>query len=153
MEIHTCCFDSRMVSAGCGCCWRCRPMISHTCSMGDRSDDLEPKAVLYVAEWRTDFQSVCYSAAKVIGNCSPDRDSRGRSSASRPQTVWLQAFPWPPFDQPMAPSLEPAFIRKHNRYQILPPMSPGVAAGNCLESVEYTAQGTWLGVVLEVTNS
>ncbi|GFY03020.1 uncharacterized protein TNCV_980251 [Trichonephila clavipes] len=67
------------------------------------------------------------SVPSVIGNCSPDHDSRCRSSVSRPQTVWLQAFHWSPSDQHTAitgTNAEP-FIRKHNRSPFHPPMSSG----------------------------
>ncbi|GFX74357.1 transposable element Tcb2 transposase [Trichonephila clavipes] len=66
------------------------------------------------------------SAPGVIRNCSVDHDSRYRSSVSRLQTVLLQAFPWPPSDQHTAHTgtkAEPAFLRKHNRFLIRPPMS------------------------------
>ncbi|GFU57991.1 hypothetical protein TNCV_5083491 [Trichonephila clavipes] len=40
MEFHACCVNTGTVNAGCGGCWSSRPMISHTCSIGDRSDKL-----------------------------------------------------------------------------------------------------------------
>ncbi|GBN18147.1 hypothetical protein AVEN_191705-1 [Araneus ventricosus] len=39
------------------------------------------------------------SAPADIGNCSPGHNSRCRSSVSRKQTGWLQAFTWPPSNQ------------------------------------------------------
>ncbi|GBL84130.1 hypothetical protein AVEN_118547-1 [Araneus ventricosus] len=39
------------------------------------------------------------SSPAVIGNCSPDHNSRCRSSVSRPQTGWLQALTWPRSNQ------------------------------------------------------
>ncbi|GFV28305.1 uncharacterized protein TNCV_22301 [Trichonephila clavipes] len=52
-----------------------------------------------------------------------------RSSVSGSQTVWLQAFLWPPSEQHMAitgTKTEPAFIKKHNRSPLYPPMSSGL---------------------------
>ncbi|GBM21172.1 hypothetical protein AVEN_50904-1 [Araneus ventricosus] len=66
------------------------------------------------------------SAPAVIGNCSPDHNSRCRSSVSRPQTGWLQALIWPPSNQHTTitgTKAEPAFIRKHNRSELRPPMN------------------------------
>ncbi|GBN31909.1 hypothetical protein AVEN_236559-1 [Araneus ventricosus] len=66
------------------------------------------------------------SAPAVIGNCSPDHNSRCRSSVFRPQTGWLQVLTWPPFNQRTAitgTKEEPAFIRKHNRSPLRPPVS------------------------------
>ncbi|GBM58974.1 hypothetical protein AVEN_230087-1 [Araneus ventricosus] len=80
------------------------------------------------------------SAPVVILNCSPDHNSRRRSSVSRPQTDWLHALTWPPSNQYTAitgTQAEPAFI---------------VANGSGLESVECTLQGVWLEAVLEVTD-
>ncbi|GFU07022.1 uncharacterized protein TNCV_3885861 [Trichonephila clavipes] len=71
------------------------------------------------------------SAPVVIGNCSLDYDSRCRSSLSWPQTVWLQAFPWPPSYQHKAipgTQVEPTFIRKYNKYPPRPPMSSGLTS-------------------------
>ncbi|GBM06670.1 hypothetical protein AVEN_190885-1 [Araneus ventricosus] len=65
------------------------------------------------------------SAPAVIGNCSPDHNSCCRSSVSRPQTGWLQALIWPPPNQHTAitgTKAEPAFIMKHNRSPLRPPM-------------------------------
>ncbi|GFS84825.1 uncharacterized protein TNCV_2957131 [Trichonephila clavipes] len=61
------------------------------------------------------------SAPAVVGNCSPNHNSRYRSSVST-----LQAFPWPPSDLHMAitgTKTEHAFIRKHNRSPLGHPMS------------------------------
>ncbi|GBN80486.1 hypothetical protein AVEN_143961-1 [Araneus ventricosus] len=66
------------------------------------------------------------SVPAVIGKCSPDHNSRCRSSVSRTQTCWLQALTWPPSNQHTAitgTKAEPAFIRKHNRSPRRPPMS------------------------------
>ncbi|GBL94678.1 hypothetical protein AVEN_83992-1 [Araneus ventricosus] len=66
------------------------------------------------------------SAPDVIGNCSPDYNSRCRSSVSRKQTGWLQALTWPPSNQHTAitgTKAEPSFIRKHNRSPLNSPMS------------------------------
>ncbi|GBM85824.1 hypothetical protein AVEN_129966-1 [Araneus ventricosus] len=66
------------------------------------------------------------SAPDVIGNCSPVRNSRSRSSVCRPQTGLLQALTWPPSNQHTAITgikAEPIFIRKHNRAPLRPPMS------------------------------
>ncbi|GBM25674.1 hypothetical protein AVEN_207449-1 [Araneus ventricosus] len=66
------------------------------------------------------------SAPTVIGNCSPDHNSRCRPRVSRPQTGWLQVLTWPPSNQHTAiigTKAEPTFIRKHNRSPLRPPMS------------------------------
>ncbi|GFX27502.1 uncharacterized protein TNCV_4995571 [Trichonephila clavipes] len=68
------------------------------------------------------------STPAVRGNCSPDHDSRYRSSVSRQQTVWLQTFRWLPSDQHRAitgSKAKPAFIRKHNRSPLYLPMCSG----------------------------
>ena len=53
------------------------------------------------------------------------------SSVSMPQTVWSKVLPWPPSDINTATAItdtmaEPAFIRKHNRSPLHPPMSSGL---------------------------
>ncbi|GFV14431.1 uncharacterized protein TNCV_165581 [Trichonephila clavipes] len=43
MELHACCtcrVNIATVSNGCGWFWSCRPLISHTCSIGDIFGDL-----------------------------------------------------------------------------------------------------------------
>ncbi|GBN62394.1 hypothetical protein AVEN_241367-1 [Araneus ventricosus] len=63
------------------------------------------------------------SAPAVIGNCSPDHESR--SSVSRPQTGWLQALTWPPSNHTRS-SLAPRQNRlssENNRSPLRPPMS------------------------------
>ncbi|GFX74244.1 uncharacterized protein TNCV_2912771 [Trichonephila clavipes] len=65
------------------------------------------------------------NTSAVTVNCSPDHASRCRSSVSRTQTVWLQAFSFPPADQHIEPA-KPVFIRKHNRSPLRPPMSSGL---------------------------
>ncbi|GFV67306.1 uncharacterized protein TNCV_3670611 [Trichonephila clavipes] len=65
----------------------------------------------------------------VIGNCFPRHDSRCRSSVSRPQTVWLQAFPCHLSDQHMTitgTKPEPAFRKQHNISPLRPSLSFGV---------------------------
>ncbi|GFV38269.1 uncharacterized protein TNCV_1723501 [Trichonephila clavipes] len=60
-----------------------------------------------------------------------------------PQTVWLQAFPWPLSDQNTAITdtmAEPAFIRKYNRSLLHPPMSSGLTP---LASQTEMAWGQW----------
>ncbi|GFW14553.1 hypothetical protein TNCV_2358771 [Trichonephila clavipes] len=87
-----------------------------------------------------------------IGNCSPDHDSRRRSSVSTSQTVWLQEFLCPPSDQHTTIS-KTCFHQKTQ--QISNEIwldTPGIANDNGLESMEYTLQGPWLGAVLEVTD-
>ncbi|GFS94005.1 uncharacterized protein TNCV_4480551 [Trichonephila clavipes] len=69
------------------------------------------------------------STLAVIGNCSLSHDSRRRSCVSRPPTVWLQAFPWPPSDQHTVitgTKAESACIRKHNKSSLCSPMSSGL---------------------------
>ncbi|GFV50890.1 hypothetical protein TNCV_3921831 [Trichonephila clavipes] len=39
VDFHACCVNTRMVSAGCVGFWSYRVMISHTCSIGDRSGE------------------------------------------------------------------------------------------------------------------
>ncbi|GBM13952.1 hypothetical protein AVEN_152380-1 [Araneus ventricosus] len=71
------------------------------------------------------------SAPAVMGNCSPDHNSRRRSSVSRPQTGGLQELTWPPSKQHTAitgTKAEPAFIRKHNRSPIRPPMGSSLTS-------------------------
>ncbi|GBL77817.1 hypothetical protein AVEN_153014-1 [Araneus ventricosus] len=66
------------------------------------------------------------SASAVIENCSPDHNSRCKSNVSRPQTYLLQALNWAPSNLQTAitdTKAEPAFIRKHNRSALRPPMS------------------------------
>ncbi|GBM29937.1 hypothetical protein AVEN_111241-1 [Araneus ventricosus] len=66
------------------------------------------------------------SAPAVIGNCSPDHNSRCRSSVFRPQTGWLQTLTWPASSQHTTitgTKAESAFIRKHNRSELRPPMN------------------------------
>ncbi|GFW91813.1 transposable element Tc3 transposase [Trichonephila clavipes] len=58
-----------------------------------------------------------------------DHDSRYRFNVSRPQTVWLQAFSWPPSDRHTAITgtyVELAFIKKRNRSPLHPPMNSGL---------------------------
>ncbi|GFU83634.1 hypothetical protein TNCV_1411721 [Trichonephila clavipes] len=46
-----------------------------------------------------------------------------------PQSVWLQAFPWPPSENQRSitgTKAEPAFIRKHNISPLRPPLSYGL---------------------------
>ncbi|GFV24482.1 hypothetical protein TNCV_194451 [Trichonephila clavipes] len=53
-----------------------------------------------------------------------------RPSISRLLTIWLKEFSWPPSDQQMtitSTKTEPAFIRKHNRSPLRPPMSIALA--------------------------
>ncbi|GBN55559.1 hypothetical protein AVEN_75079-1 [Araneus ventricosus] len=69
------------------------------------------------------------SAPAVIGNCSLDHKSRCRSSASKPQTGWLQALTWPPSNQNTTitgTKAEPASIRKHSISPLCPPISSGL---------------------------
>ncbi|GBN49768.1 hypothetical protein AVEN_36004-1 [Araneus ventricosus] len=84
-------------------------------------------------DWRTNLQSVYVdnheSVPAIIGNCSPDHNSRCRSSVSRQQTGWLKALTWPPTNQHKAitgAKVQPASIRKHNRFPLRPPMSPSL---------------------------
>ncbi|GFW81253.1 uncharacterized protein TNCV_376011 [Trichonephila clavipes] len=60
-----------------------------------------------------------------IKNCSPDHNSSGKFSVSKPQAVCLLAFSRPPSDQHTAINATKAehdFLRKHNRYPLRPPM-------------------------------
>ncbi|GFY10467.1 uncharacterized protein TNCV_1463561 [Trichonephila clavipes] len=80
----------------------------------------------YGLNYQTDVQicSQCVrdnheSTPAIIGNCSSDHDSRCRFSVS-----WLQTLSWPP-DQHAAitgNNTEPAFIRKHNKSPLRPPI-------------------------------
>ncbi|GBM77763.1 hypothetical protein AVEN_231572-1 [Araneus ventricosus] len=66
------------------------------------------------------------SVPAVIGNCSPDHNSRCKSSVPRPQTGWLQSLSWPPSNQHTvmtATYAGPTFIIKHKRSLLRPPMS------------------------------
>ncbi|GFY28614.1 uncharacterized protein TNCV_4150451 [Trichonephila clavipes] len=104
------------------------PTISHTCSIGDRSGDLtgqdnmstlcrEHCVVTAVRTYKFTFS--------VFETITPGV----RPSVSRSQTVWLQAFPWPPSGQHTAitgTKVELAFIRKHNRSPHHPLMSSGL---------------------------
>ncbi|GBL98108.1 hypothetical protein AVEN_84604-1 [Araneus ventricosus] len=94
---------------------------------GDRSDDLAGQGSMLTicrACWVT-----TESAHAVKGNCSPDHNSRYRSSVSRLQTGWLQVLTWPLSNQHTAitgTKAEPAYIRKHIRYPLRPPMGSSV---------------------------
>ncbi|GFV75117.1 uncharacterized protein TNCV_3189701 [Trichonephila clavipes] len=83
------------------------------------------------------------SAPPAIRNFFPNHDSRSRSSVSRLQTVWLQAFPWPPSDQHKASTgtkAEPVFIRKQNRSPLHPPLSSSL---KLLASQMAMARSQW----------
>ncbi|GFX12063.1 putative transposable element [Trichonephila clavipes] len=86
-------------------------MVSYTCSIKGRSGDLAGQGNM----------SILCRALCVI---------TGVSSVSKPQTVWLQAFPWPTSEQHTAITgikAEPAFIRKHNRSPLRLPMNSHLA--------------------------
>ncbi|GFV99571.1 uncharacterized protein TNCV_5079351 [Trichonephila clavipes] len=99
--------------------------------------------------YQTDAQicSLCVwnnheNASAVIRNCSPDHDSRCRSTSSRPQTIRFQEFPWSPSDQHTVipdTKVEPAFIRKHRS-----PLGPSMSSG-LRSSASQTAM-TWNAV-------
>ncbi|GBM35751.1 hypothetical protein AVEN_108952-1 [Araneus ventricosus] len=93
---------------------------------------LESSPLIAVREWqhnRLNHQievQICSQAASdnhesapaVIGNCSPNHNSRCTSSVSRPQKGWLQALTRPPSNQHTAitgTKAEPTFNRKHVR--------------------------------------
>ncbi|PRD33164.1 UNVERIFIED_CONTAM: hypothetical protein NCL1_18274 [Trichonephila clavipes] len=66
------------------------------------------------------------SAPAVIGNCSPDHDSRYVNLAA---DSLIAGIPWCPSDQHTAITgikAEPAFIKKHYRSLLRPPMSSDV---------------------------
>ncbi|GFU58685.1 uncharacterized protein TNCV_1278471 [Trichonephila clavipes] len=65
----------------------------------------------------------------AIGYCTLHHGFRCSSDVSRPQTVCLQAFSWPPSDQHMVISgttTKLDFIRTRNRYPLPPPMNSGL---------------------------
>ncbi|GFU05684.1 hypothetical protein TNCV_873221 [Trichonephila clavipes] len=91
--------NTRTVSAGCGYYWSCHPMISHTCSIGDRSGDLSGQG---------NMPALC--RARCVTTAVPN--------VSRPKTVLLQTLPWSPSDLYAAitgTKTKPASFRKHIR--------------------------------------
>ncbi|GFV88338.1 uncharacterized protein TNCV_858911 [Trichonephila clavipes] len=104
-------------------------MISQTYSIGDRSGDLigqGKKSALYVATAIHCVWDNPESAPAVIGNCSPDHDSRYVNLAA---DSLIAGIPWCPSDQHTAITgikAEPAFIKKHYRSLLRPPMSSDV---------------------------
>ncbi|GFV99185.1 uncharacterized protein TNCV_1511581 [Trichonephila clavipes] len=148
-----------MVSTGCRCGWSCHSMISNTFLIGDRSGNLADQGKIStlcrahcvktaVLNNQTDVQasSQCVwdnhkSAPAIKGNCSPDHDSRSRSSESRPQTVWFQAPPGLLLTDTRPSNSHQGRTCFHQKIQqISTPSSnehtTGVANGNGLDSVE-----------------
>ncbi|GFV43393.1 uncharacterized protein TNCV_886311 [Trichonephila clavipes] len=116
-------------------------MKSHTCSIGDRYGYLEGQSNMPTIcgtrlNYQTDVQicSQCVwdnhkNTPAVTGNYSPNHNSRRRLNVSRPQTIWLQVFPWSLPDQHSAitgTKKGPAFIRNHNRSPLCSPISSGL---------------------------
>ncbi|GFW28325.1 uncharacterized protein TNCV_4639921 [Trichonephila clavipes] len=135
----TYCVNIGTVSAGCGRCWSCHPMISHSCSSGDRSGDLSNQGNMVtlcrarcvttvVLSYQTDVQicSQCVwdnheSARAVTAYCSPglglvclgQRQFDFRRSSGLLLTM-------------TGTKAELVFIRKHKRSTLRPPLSSGL---------------------------
>ncbi|GFV98112.1 thyroid receptor-interacting protein 11 [Trichonephila clavipes] len=90
---------------------------------------------------------------------APQTITQGVSPVCLGGTVWLQAFPWRPSYEHTAitgTKAKPTFLRKQ---QISTPSSDelrlettDVTNSNGLESVEYTLEGAWLRVDLELAD-
>ncbi|GFY08089.1 hypothetical protein TNCV_1355051 [Trichonephila clavipes] len=68
MEFHACsicCVNTWTISAGCGGCWSFHPMISHTCSIGDRSGDLAGQGSMSIEH--VALQQRCESKRYTVG--------------------------------------------------------------------------------------
>ncbi|GFS84115.1 uncharacterized protein TNCV_2365041 [Trichonephila clavipes] len=107
-------------------------MISHTCSMGERSDDLAGQgniSTLGRAHCVTTEGIAYQTMIPVVDTVCP-----------RPQTIWLQELFWPSSDQHMVitgPKIELASLRKHNRSPFRPLMS------SCLTPLESQMTMAW----------
>ncbi|GFX15838.1 uncharacterized protein TNCV_1061601 [Trichonephila clavipes] len=111
-------------------------MKYHKCSIGDKSLDLAVQGNMSAVFGARRLTKVvqCVSnnremAPASLRKCSPVQDAKCRSRMYRPQTVCLQEFSRPIFDQHIAITVtmaEPAFIRKCKRSPLRPPMRFGV---------------------------
>ncbi|GBO39986.1 hypothetical protein AVEN_132927-1 [Araneus ventricosus] len=73
IEFHACCtwsVSTGTVNAGCGRRWSCRPIMSHTCSIGERSGDLAGKCTLDHQIFRHSVEHVGLKQ-RYEGECYP----------------------------------------------------------------------------------